>query len=59
MTKQTHTVITVILYMVFGQVLVLGGMGPLEKPFYFFGAMVLFVAIDILTYYGALKYDRW
>ena len=57
MTKQTNNIITFVLYMVFGQVLVFGGMSPTEKPFYFFGALVLFVAIDILSYYRGLTND--
>ena len=57
MTKQTNNIITFVLYMVFGQVLVFGGMSPTEKPFYFFGALGLFTAIDILSYYRGLTND--
>ena len=59
MNKRTHKIIMFVLYIVFGQVLVFGGISPTEKPFYFFGMIALLCAIDILSYYGALKHDRW
>ena len=59
MNKRTHTVTMFLLYFVFGQVMVFGGISPIEKPFYFMGMIALLCAVDILSYYGALKHDRW
>ena len=49
MKFDNHTVTSLILYTIFGQILVFGGMGPIDKPWYFLGAMTILVIVDILS----------